>query len=183
VTGTLEEAALLAEEQAAARRLAEQEAARIRAAEEAFGVAVLADAAVRAHAETGAPLLAHANPAQVRLADRSLLADRAGAVGVRLSCPPGASRCAGTLILRASAGGAQSRASGASSAPIKLAVARFSIRAGQTRTVVLRLNTRARLLLQRRRTIGALVTLASRDSGAGWHSRVSRVTIRAERRS
>jgi hypothetical protein len=183
VTGTLEEAALLAEEQAAARRLAEQEAARIRAAEEAFGVAVLADAAVRAHAETGAPLLAHANPAQVRLADRSLLADRAGAVGVRLSCPPGASRCAGTLILRASAGGAQSRASGASSAPIKLAVARFSIRAGQTRTVVLELNTRARLLLQRRRTIGALVTLASRDSAAGWHSRVSRVTIRAERRS
>ncbi len=202
VTGTVEEDALKAEEESIANHRAEEEAAKHRAAEEAFvdrraeeeakakrrteeAVATVTGAAAATGPSQGAAGFTTSIDAKVpdaRLAATDLLANRAGYVSLRVSCPVGESRCAGTLILRTSnVSGARSSAAKTRATPLMLATGRFSLHGGHATTVVLRLIPQARLLLSRVHLLHAQVTIAAHDLAGAWHTSVASVTIRARR--
>jgi len=192
VTGTVEEHAVTAEEEAAAKRRAEEEAVNHRVLEEAFVerraeevVAALTAAPAATGPSQGATTFTTSVEAKVpdaRLDATDLLANRAGYVSLRVSCPAGESSCAGTLILRTSnTFGAQSGAAKTSATPLTLATGRFSLPGGHTTTVVLHLSPRARLLLSHVHLLRARATIAAHDLAGAWHSSVASVTIRARR--
>jgi hypothetical protein len=201
VTGTVEEDALNAEEDAIARHGAE-EAAKHGAAEEAFaGRRAEEEATAKRRTEeavaTATGAAATIGPSQgvaafttsvdakvpdVRLAATDLVANRAGYVSFGVSCPVGESRCGGTLILRTSnTSGAHSSAAKRSAALLRLATGQFSVPGGHTTTVVLRLTPRARLLLHRMHLLRARVTIVTHYLPGAWHTSVASVTIRAGR--
>ena len=117
-----------------------------------------------------------------RLVTTALAANRAGDVNARVSCPVGDSACVGSLMLRSSnAVGAESSAAKRTATPLTLATGQFSLPAGHTGTVVLRLTPRARLLLSHAHVLHAQVTIAARHLAGAWHRSVAAVTIRAGR--
>ncbi len=201
VTGTVEEDAAKAEEEALARYKAEEEAAKHRGAEEEFLNRLTEEAAAKRRAEEAVATLAQAAGAtgssqgiapsmtsigaevpDARLDATDLLANRAGYVHLRISCPVSAPRCVGDLTLRTSnAFAVDPSAAGRSTTPLMLATGQVSLPGGHTTTVVLRLARRARLLLNHRRPLHVRVTIAMHDPGGAWHTSVASVTIRAGR--
>ncbi len=191
VTGTVEENAVTAEEEAVAKRRAENEAAKHMALEEIFvdrraeeAVATVTGAAAGISPGQGATVTTRIDGKvpDARLATADLLATRKGYVRLRLSCPVGESRCVGSLILRAAnAVGARFSVVKRGATPLELATGPFSLSGGHTAAFVLRLTPRARLLLAHVRLLHARVTIAVHLAGA-WHSSVASVTIRARRR-
>jgi FG-GAP repeat len=202
VTGTVEEDAVTAEEEASAKHRAEEEAAKHGALEEVFvdrraeetaiakrrteeAVATLAGAAAATGPSQGVAAFTTSVAAKtpdVRLAVRELLANRAGYVSLRVSCRVGESRCVGTLILHNSnAFGAQSSAANRSAAPLMLATGQFSVPGGHTATVVLRLTARARLLLSHMHLLHVRATIVVHHLAGAWRSSVASVTIRSRR--
>ncbi len=190
VTGTVEEDALTAEEEAAAKWRAEGEAARHRALEELFvlgraeeALTVTAAMAGTSPAVAGFTTSADAEAPAVRLLATHLRADRAGHVSVRVRCPVGEASCAGSLILRTAAGaGGRSSAAVTGRAPVMLATGRFSLQGGHTATVVLRLGARARLLLGHTDPLPATVTILAHGRAGRWRTSYTSVTVRAEGR-
>ena len=190
VTGTVEEDAVTAEEEAVAKYRAEEEAAKHtvledifveRRAEEAATTMTGAAAAIDpSQGVAGFTTRVDAKVPDARLATTDLVANRAGHVNLRVSCPVGGSSCAGTLILRTSnAVGALSGAAKSSATPLTLATARFSLPGGHTTNVVLRLTPRARLLLSHMHLLHARVTIAMNHLAGVWHTSVASVTIHA----
>ena len=192
VTGTVEEDAVTAEGEAAAKQRAEEEALKHRVLEEAFvdrrteeAVAAVVGAAIvtgTSHGVAGFATGVEARAPDARLVTTALVANRAGDVNVRVSCPVGASACVGSLMLRSSSAfGARSSAAKRAATPLTLATGQFSLPAGHTGTVMLRLTPRARLLLSHAHVLHAQVTIAARHLAGAWHSSVAAVTIRAGR--
>jgi hypothetical protein len=189
VTGTVEEDALTAEEEAAAKLRAEEEAVQHRVLEDAFvdrrteeAVAALAGAAAVAGTSHGVVGFTTRVEAGARLAKTELAANRAGDVNVRMSCPVGESACVGSLMLRsADTVRAQSSAAKRTATRLTLATGEFNLPAGHTGTVVLRLTPRARLLLSHVHVLHARVTITARHLAGAWHGSVAAVTIRAGR--
>ena len=192
VTGTVEEASLNAEGETIAKQRAEEEALNHWLFEEVF-VDWRAEEAVAALTETvAAPIRARGSPDSERrsmrsrprrgLPSRSLRANRAGDVNVRVSCAVGGPRCTGTVQLGIAL---DSRARGdaldAGTGYLTLASGRFSLAAGRTATVVLRLTARARRLLAHAHVLHARATIAAHASAGAWHTSVAPVTVRARR--
>ncbi len=201
VTATVEEAAVGAEEDAAARRGAEAGGARRWTAEEAFAdalgetvltpggraeeaaarIAAAASVAARGHAATPTTGVA-AKGAQVGLASTTLLPSRSGYLSAKLSCPAGRSSCVGALTLQASntaAGrsGARSVPARAGEPPATLADGRFSLAQGRTTTVLMRLTAAGRRLLSNHPELRARITIEVRDLNGAWQASVASVGV------
>jgi hypothetical protein len=205
VTGTVEADAVTGEEEAAAKRRAEEEAAAAkRGGEEEETAArrrVEQEAAARRRVEevvttlpgasgatgasqgvAGSATTLEARVPDARLAATDLLASRAGYVRIKVSCPAGESRCAGTLLMHTSnVVGARADFAKRRVAPLTLATSPFNVPGGHTATVVVRLTPRARLLLTHTHVLRARVTLMAHDLAGARHTSVASVTIRASR--
>jgi HYDIN/CFA65/VesB family protein/putative pyrroloquinoline-quinone-binding quinoprotein len=126
---------------------------------------------------TGVALLRLAGP---------LLASPSGLLPVRLSCPAGLSRCAGTVTLRtlsAVSDGTAHASKPHRPAILTLAYGSFSIPAARTSTVTIRLSTAARALLARMHALRAGVNVLARDSAGSLHTARTTVTIRPIKRT
>jgi hypothetical protein len=118
--------------------------------------------------------------AVARLASTTLREGSGGTVAVRLSCPGSERSCAGTLTLRAlGPTGSAAGEGGPKGAPVTLASAAFKVPGTHSRTLTLRLSTRARLLLAHARELRARAIIAIRGAGAGASSSRVAVVLRA----
>lgn len=183
VTGTVEEAAqkkqeeaieklgeerakLVAEEAGAIKKHEEEAAAKRRQEEEAAKAGVLG-------VKEGSP--------DARIAGTSLRASAAGTVSVKISCPEGVSRCAGTVTLRTlnavTAGVA--RTAKTKPAILTLATGSFTVAGGRAATVVLHLSARARQLLARSHLLRVRATVVARDRAGATNTWHTIVTLRA----
>jgi hypothetical protein len=116
-----------------------------------------------------------------RLASTALQVSATGAVSVKVSCPAGGSRCAGTVTLR-TLGGVSARAARASkkkASEVTLATGSFTVASGKVVTVKLHLSAKARMLLARLRTLRARATLVAHDLAGLTHTTQTIVTLRA----
>ncbi len=105
---------------------------------------------------------------------------RNGAVVVKISCPAGATSCAGTVTLRTL--GAVSARNGlavtAKKAILTLASGSFSVFGGQTKAITLHLSTKAKTLLkQSHNRLRARTTIAAHDPAGEAHTGVAVVTL------
>lgn len=104
-----------------------------------------------------------------RLASTVLAVSSSGAVPVRVSCPPGESRCMGTVILRALGAGK------GKAIVLTLAAGSFTLAGGQVKTVTLHLSAKGRKLLARAHVVRALATIVARDLSGATHT--TRLTV------
>jgi hypothetical protein len=119
------------------------------------------------------------------LARTSLSESSAGTVIVSVSCPAAEASCAGTVTLRtlnATSADARARQAGTQkAATLTLGAAPFNVAGGRVRRLTLRLDTKARALLARTRTLRARATIFARDPLGASHTAHVDVTIRAYR--
>jgi PKD repeat protein len=141
-----------------------------------------ASAASNGHGSNG-----HGSPPapDVVLKGTTLRVGRSGTVALELACPSGDGSCTGTVTLR-TLGAIGARAAGSShdkkkSRPTVLTLAggRFAIAGGQTKTVVLRLTSRARALLAHTRVLRGRATIVARDPAGATHTIQATVILRA----
>ncbi len=124
--------------------------------------------------------LAPAAP-DARLAKTSLHVNATGAVTLMISCPAGASTCAGSVSVRTlgAVSASQKRDADAKPDVLTLADGSFSVPAGKVRMVTLHLSAQARALLAHAHTLRARVTLLARVLGGAGHTTQTLVTLRA----
>jgi hypothetical protein len=184
----------VADEEEAAKRRAEEaaaaEAAAKRAAEEAAAKRAAEEAARRAAEEAAAKAKAGQGFASFKAAKAavpaatlrgsSLHVGRRGSVTVRISCPPGASRCEGTVRLRTLT--AVIARPGAHASLLTLASGRFTVAGGHVTTVRLRLSARARALLASRGRLRVRVVILAHDPAGASHAAHATATLYAFRR-
>jgi hypothetical protein len=116
------------------------------------------------------------------LANTSLTVGPSGIVSLKVTCPAGESRCAGTITLRTltaviAATGHQSKKS--KTAILTLASGSFKVAGGHTTTVRLRISAKARALLARTHVLRARATIVAHDPAGATHTTQTVVTIRA----
>jgi iron transport multicopper oxidase len=109
-----------------------------------------------------------------------LRASPRGVVGVRLRCPSGQSRCAGTLALTAR-GGFTTAAGKAKARQPALARASFTLLGGHAGTVLLRLSPAGRSQLRRLRVLRLRLVIVARGSSGVSRTTRRDVTLRAGR--
>jgi PKD repeat protein len=123
----------------------------------------------------------------VRLASTSLTVGASGTIALDITCPPGESSCAGTIVLRtlgaltAAASGQRFGAIRHKTSVLTLATGRFTIAGGHTKSVKLRLSGRARTLLARSNSLRARATIIAHDPAGMSHTTHTTVTLRAQR--
>jgi len=127
--------------------------------------------------ETGAPPVPDA-----KLSSTALAVSLAGTVGVRVNCPAGVSRCAGTVMLQT----LSAVSTGASDHPsikpratvLTLARGSFTVAGGQASAVTLHLSAEARKLLARTHVLRVRATLVAHDAAGATHTTRTIVTLR-----
>jgi hypothetical protein len=136
----------------------------------------------------GSPVAATTPPRFLgaQLASTALTPSAAGVVGVRVSCPAGESRCAGTIALRMllSTKAPKGAHSKSPKKPISLTIAEgsFTVAGGGVSTIRLHLSSRARALLAHAHVLRVQATLASHDPAGATYTAQDSVTIRAPRK-
>lgn len=111
------------------------------------------------------------------IGSRTITASRARVLGVKLSCPasePGG--CTGTLTLVSDKAFASARKR------VSLGTARFSIAAGKTAVVKVRLSRAGQRLLKRLGRVRARLTLTAADKAGNTSTKTVLVTVKAPRR-
>jgi hypothetical protein len=116
---------------------------------------------------------------RVGLASSSLTVTPSGTVVVKVVCSGTSSCSGGAVTLRTLAAVAAS--AGKHRSILTLASARFSLLAGQSKTLTLRLSSRARDLIRRTQVLRARATLVARDSSGATHTTPVLVTLRQKR--
>lgn len=118
------------------------------------------------------------------LATTSLGVSRSGAVAVKVSCPPGVTRCTGTVTLRTlTAVSARAHARGAAKKVLTLAAGTFALAGGQVKAVTLHLSSQARALLARSHVLRARATVSAHDPAGGSSTVTTTVTLRPAKAS
>ncbi len=107
-----------------------------------------------------------------------LRAGPAGNVALRVLCPSQPGSCTGTVTIR-TRGVVRISAHERRPAIVTLASGSFQIASGHTKTILLRLTPRGRILLRRDRTMHVAVALLSQDSGGLRHVVRGLATLRA----
>ena len=127
--------------------------------------------------ETAAPPVPDA-----KLSSTALTVSLAGAVGVRVSCPAGVSRCAGTVMLQTlsavSTGASDHSSIKLRAAVLTLARGSFTVAGGQASAVTLHLSARARKLLARAHVLRVQATVVAHDAAGATHTTRTIVTLR-----
>jgi len=197
VTGTVEEAAKISQEEASARQKQKEqeealkkqqlEAVFARAQERATVVAEEArkkQEEAEAAASTAAQGVAGYELARkvpdAKLASTALTASSSGAVTIKVSCPAAETSCAGTVTVRTI--GAVSASVGRvakKGAVLTLAAASFAVAGGRVETVTLHLSSTARKLLERTHGLDARATITAHDPAGATHTTQTTVTLRA----
>jgi PKD repeat protein len=111
------------------------------------------------------------------LAKTSAAVTPAGAVPLSVSCPAGASSCAGTVTLKTL--GAVSATKSKKKAVLVLAVGSFSVVGGHVKTITLHLSAKAKKLLAKSHVLRARATILAHDSTGLSHTSLATVTLRA----
>ncbi|HUA73333.1 MAG TPA: PKD domain-containing protein [Solirubrobacteraceae bacterium] len=114
-----------------------------------------------------------AHSPSARLSSSSLKVS-AGKVKLAIACTASGAACSGTVTLTASA----AHASGAKSKPLVLGSGSFTIAAGKSGTVTIRLSAKARALLAKGHRLNALATIVLHPAGGAAHTTSSAVTLR-----
>jgi hypothetical protein len=115
--------------------------------------------------------------ANARLLETRLIVSPSGLASVEVSCPVGQAGCAGTVTLRTLDG--VGRATKRHPAGVlTLARGRFTLAAGKTAVVKLRLSAPARALLARARVLRARTTIVTYDAGLAPSAKQAIVTLR-----
>ena len=110
---------------------------------------------------------------------RTIRVSRRGLAAITLSCPaPATGGCAGTVTLRAAAGG-RARASARG---VVVGRARFRLDAGQRAAFRISLTRRGLALLRRKRTLRATAAVTTRNGAAGPQTSTATLRLRAPRR-
>ncbi len=114
------------------------------------------------------------------IAGSSLKVSSAGAVTVKVSCPAGATSCAGTVTLRTLSAISASRGAVqiAKKAILTLASGSFTLAGGQSKTLTLHLSSKARTLLKRSHgKLRTRATVVAHDPAGEAHTTVSVVSL------
>jgi PKD repeat protein len=112
--------------------------------------------------------------AGLKLATSSVRATSTNVVRFKLACPVAASgTCTGTVTL--------TQPASAKAKAVTLGTARFSIAAGRTGTVAVKLTSAGRRALRSRSSLKSTVTIAGRDSTGAGRTTTGRLTLRAAR--
>ncbi len=191
-----------AEEEVAAKKKGEEEAieAKRKAEEEAEAAAkktdelaaavkkleaeVIAAAAKRHQEEEAARIqvlgVKEGSP-DATIASTPLRASPAGAVIVRIRCPVGDTRCAGTVTLRTLEAVSASMAGAAKAKPaiLTLGAGAFTLAGGKVATVVLHLSAKVRALLEHSHELRVRVTVLAHDPAGATHTGQTITTLLA----
>jgi PKD repeat protein len=191
-----------AEEEVAAKKKGEEEAieAKRKAEEEAEAAAkktdelaaavkkleaeVIAAAAKRRQEEEAARIqvlgIKEGSP-DATIASTPLRASSAGAVIVRIRCPVGDTRCAGTVTLRTLEAVSASKAGAAKAKPaiLTLGTGAFTLAGGKVATVVLHLSAKVRALLEHSHELRVRVTVLAHDPAGATHTGQTITTLLA----
>ena len=181
-----------AHEEEAARRKQEEEAATNKRHEEEATTAAAkkhqeeeAATAAKKHQEEeaakGGVLASREGTPEATLASTSLQVNAAGAVNLKISCPAGASNCAGTVTLRTLNAVSASVAGAAKAKPaiLTLATGSFTVPGGEVKTVTLHLSAKARALLARSHTLRARATVVAHNPAGATHTGQMIATLHA----
>jgi outer membrane protein assembly factor BamB len=115
----------------------------------------------------------------LRLVATSMTASQSGTISLKVSCPTGVSRCAGTITVRTLAAVVASGSKSHKVMILTLATGSFVIAGGRVTTVKLHLTGKGRALLARKHVLRArVIILAHGATGASQTSRTI-VTVRA----
>ncbi len=166
----------------AARRRAEQEAT---AKREAEAVAAATKKRQEEEAAKGGVLGAKEAGPDARIASTSLQANAGGLLSIKISCPAGETRCAGTVSLRTLNAVISSIAGTARAKPsiLTLATSAFTVAGGKEATVLLHLSAKARALLARTHTLRVRVTIVAHNPAGATHTGQAIVTLHAPKAS
>jgi PKD repeat protein len=173
-----------AKEEAVAKKTAEELTAAVKKLE----AETAAVAAKRRQEEEAAKIhvlgIQEASP-DVALASKPLRANASGVVIIKISCPAGDAKCAGTVTLRtqkavASTVGGKPKAK---AVVITFGSAGFTIAGGKVVTVVLHLSAKARALLERLHALGVRVTIVAQNPGGASHTGQTITTLLAPKAS
>jgi outer membrane protein assembly factor BamB len=118
---------------------------------------------------------------EAELASTSLRVSRSGTLSIKVSCPAGESRCAGTVTLRTLHAVSTSERHGSKRwkrVILTLAVGSFRVAGGKVTTVKLHLSAAARALLAREHLLRVRATIVAHDVAGTTHVSRRTVTIR-----
>jgi PKD repeat protein len=191
-----EEAAAVktAEEEAASLQKAKEEAIAKKTAEEVTAAAkkleaeTVAVAAKRRQEEEAAKIqvlgIQEVSP-DVALISKPLRATASGVVIIKISCPAGDAKCAGTLTVRTQKAVTftVARKPKAKAVVITFGSAPFTIAGGKVVTVVLHPSAKARALLKRLHALGVRVTIVAQNAGGASRTGQTITTLLAPKAS
>jgi iron transport multicopper oxidase len=123
------------------------------------------------------PSLTEPTASAVRLLETRLIVSPSGLASVRVGCPVGQAGCAGTVTLR-TLDAVRRATKRHPAAMLTLASGRFTLAAGKTIVVKLRLSARARALLVRARVLRARATIITDEPGLARFVKQAIVTLR-----
>jgi large repetitive protein len=128
------------------------------------------------------PLLGDKVALRMGLASAASRASRRGAL-LKLTCPSGEQRCTGgvTLIAETSAAGAQAARRRRRVKRVALGTARFDIPGGRSQVVIVRLSSKGRRLLVRRKRLKVTAKVISRDAAGNTARSTARFSLKAPR--
>lgn len=113
------------------------------------------------------------------LAGSSFPVSGSGAVSLKVSCPPGAGTCSGTITLKTLTAVSAKSGKKPKKSILTLGSASFAVVAGHTATVTIHLSSKARSLLGRSHTLKAQATVASHGSTGSPSTTSAVVTLKA----
>lgn len=109
----------------------------------------------------------------------SVTVSSSGVLSIKVSCPTGATGCAGTVTLKtASAVAARASAAKAKKAILTLATGAFSVGGGQTKTITLHLSSAGRKLLAHSHVLAAKATVLAHDAANETSTSLKTLTLR-----
>jgi hypothetical protein len=119
----------------------------------------------------------------VAVAASTAMVAPAGGFTIKLTCPNGATQCAGTVTLKtltavAAANGSTAKAK---KAILTLATASFTIAGGNVKVVSLHLTSKAKKLLAKLHTVRARVTIVARNAKGVTHTTSAILTLKAKK--
>ena len=108
-----------------------------------------------------------------------MTASQSGTISLKVSCPAGVSRCAGTIAVRTLAAVVAPGSESHKAMILTLASGSFVIAGGRVTTVKLHLTGKARALLARRHALRARVIIVARGASGASHTSQTIVMLRA----
>jgi hypothetical protein len=134
-------------------------------------------------AEKGVQPFTEASP-DVTIAGTALTVTGTGGFSLKLSCPAGATQCAGTVTVKTitAVAASSARTAKAKKAILTLASGSFTIAGGKLKVLSLHLSAKARALLSKLHTVRARLTVVAHNPQGTSHTMISVLTLKAAKK-